>query len=78
MWCAERRGSLMSCQACRSQQGRPVEPVLISVKDAANTLSLGRTKIYELINDGQLETIKLGSRRLVKVASVHRLIGTGS
>jgi excisionase family DNA binding protein len=43
-----------------------MEPVLISIKETANALGLGRTKIYELINDGKLETVKWGSRRLVK------------
>lgn len=55
-----------------------MEPVLISVKEAAKALSLGRTTVYELINDGQLETVKLGSRRLVKVASMRRLIDAAS
>ncbi|RYG99882.1 MAG: helix-turn-helix domain-containing protein [Alphaproteobacteria bacterium] len=58
-------------------KGRDVERVLISVTEASKALSLGRTTIYELINDGRLETIKLGRRRLVKVASVHRLIDAG-
>jgi excisionase family DNA binding protein len=69
---------VQSGQPCRSQQGSAVEPVLISVKEAAKALSLGRTTVYELINDGQLETVKLGSRRLVKVASMRRLIDAAS
>lgn len=55
-----------------------MEPVLISVKEAAKALGLGRTTIYELINGGQLEAVKLGSRRLIKVASMQRLIAGAS
>lgn len=50
-----------------------MEPVLCSVRDAANALGLGLTKTYELITDQQLETVRIGSRRLVKVSSIKRL-----
>ena len=47
---------------------------LCSVVDAARSLGIGKTKAYDLISDGSLETISIGSRRLVKVASIHRLV----
>ncbi|KDA00949.1 helix-turn-helix domain-containing protein [Hyphomonas oceanitis] len=50
--------------------------IATSVNDAAKALSLGRTSIYELIKNGQLETVKLGRRTLVKVDSLHRLVGS--
>ena len=48
--------------------------LLISINGASQALGLGRTKSYELINGGRIETVTIGSRRLVKVASVHALI----
>ncbi|MXO49223.1 helix-turn-helix domain-containing protein [Erythrobacter vulgaris] len=51
-----------------------VKPVLCSVTDAARCLGIGKTKAYDLISEGLLETISIGSRRLVKVASIHRLV----
>lgn len=51
-----------------------MEPVVLSINDTAKTLSLGRTSIYELINQGKLETVKIGRRTLVKMVSVHRLV----
>ncbi|MEM8697024.1 MAG: helix-turn-helix domain-containing protein [Pseudomonadota bacterium] len=51
-----------------------MEPVTISVSGAAKALGLGRTSIYELINEGRLETIKIGRRRLIKTASIRRLV----
>lgn len=48
-------------------------PMLMSVRDAATTLGIGRSKLYELIADGQLEVVHLGRRTLVTVASVRRL-----
>ncbi len=45
-----------------------------SITDAAKALSLGRTSIYALINEGRLETIKIGRRRLIKVESIRLLL----
>lgn len=47
---------------------------LIDVAAACQTLSIGRTKIYELIGDGQLELVKIGRRTLVTVTSVEQFI----
>lgn len=52
-------------------------PFTTSISEAAKALSLGRTSIYELINSGRLETVKIGRRRLVKVESIQRLLGVG-
>lgn len=46
----------------------------ISIAQAARTLSLGRTSIYKLINEGRLETVSIGRRRLIKTASIQRLL----
>ena len=51
-----------------------MEPIATSVNGAAKALSLGRTTIYELINSGKLETVKLGRRTLIKTASIRALI----
>ncbi len=52
-----------------------VEPVLCGRLDAAKMLGLGATKTDELIAQGVLDTVRIGARRLVKVASVRRLAG---
>jgi excisionase family DNA binding protein len=51
-----------------------VEPITVSINDTAKALSLGRTSIYALIRDGRLETVKLGRRTLVRMASIRRLL----
>ena len=51
-----------------------MQPFTTSIAEAAHALSLGRTKIYELIDAGRLETIKIGRRRLIKVDSIRRLL----
>ncbi len=47
-----------------------MDPINLSIIDAARALGVGRSKLYELINAGQLETVKLGTRTLVRVASI--------
>lgn len=51
-----------------------MEPITASINDTAKALSLGRTSIYALIREGRLETVKLGRRTLVKIASIRRLL----
>jgi len=54
-----------------------MEAMLISVSDAGKMLGLGKTTIYQLINDKKLDTVFIGSRRLVRVASIRQLVGEG-
>jgi excisionase family DNA binding protein len=35
---------------------------------------LGRSKVYELLNDGLLDSVRFGKRRLILLASYHQLI----
>ena len=51
-----------------------MERLAYSINDTAKTLSLGRTSIYALINEGKLDAFKLGRRTLIKGESIRRLI----
>lgn len=51
-----------------------MDPLTVSISDAAKALGVGRTTIYKLIEDGLLATIHIGRRQLVKTASIRRLI----
>jgi len=53
-------------------------PLAVSVTGTCALTNLGKTKVYELINDGRLDTISIGRRRLVKVDSIYRLLGASS
>jgi len=41
------------------------EPRALSVVEAAERLGISRSKLYELIRDGDLQTVRVGGRRLV-------------
>jgi excisionase family DNA binding protein len=52
-----------------------MEAILCSQTEAGKMLAIGKTKLGELIAEGTLDTVRIGSRRLVKIASVQRLAG---
>jgi excisionase family DNA binding protein len=45
-------------------------PLAHSVTDAARLLGIGRTALYELIGRGELPTVRIGSRRLIRDADL--------
>ncbi|MCK0098509.1 helix-turn-helix domain-containing protein [Qipengyuania sp. S6317L1] len=51
-----------------------MEPLLVSINEAAKALNLGRSSIYELIKQDKLDTRKMGRRRMVTTASIRRLV----
>lgn len=53
------------------------QPLALRINDAARALGVGRTHLYRLINEGKIETLQLGRRRLVKAASLRKLIEEG-
>jgi len=53
------------------------EPLAYSIADAVRVSSIGRTRIYSLINEGRLEARKIGKRTLIPAASLRRLIEGG-
>ena len=40
-------------------------------------LGVGRTKIYDMLAKGQIQSMRIGSRRLVKMDSIKALIERG-
>jgi excisionase family DNA binding protein len=51
-----------------------VEPICVRVNDAARMIGVGRTKLYELISSGELETIKIGKATRITTASLRKLV----
>lgn len=44
--------------------------ITVTVKDACQMSGLGKTKLYELIGNGTIETTTIGRRRLINVDSL--------
>jgi excisionase family DNA binding protein len=56
----------------RSQIGNPM---LVTVEEAAGLLWIGRTTAYELVMSGNLQSVKVGRRRLVVRDGVDKCVG---
>lgn len=52
-----------------------MKPITLTISAACRCIGIGQTKLYELINDGSLDAVKLGRRTLVTTASIERLFG---
>lgn len=57
---------------------RAMEKITCTVNEACASLSLGRSKFYELVKAGEIDTVKIGTRTLVKVASLLRIVEINS
>lgn len=51
-----------------------VEKVLLTPEEAAEALSLGRTKVYELIREGALRSVRIGKCRRVPAAALDEFV----
>lgn len=52
------------------------QPLLLSVRQAARLMGVGTTLCWELVNSGQLPSVRLGRRVLIPRAAVERLAHT--
>ena len=51
-----------------------MQPVLHPISRFCTLYGIGRTKAYELINAGDLDTVKIGRKRLITEASARRAL----
>ena len=49
--------------------------IALTINEVCYGLGIGRTKAYELINDGELESFKVGRRTLVTACSIEDFVG---
>ena len=56
------------------EPGSPKTKRAYRVNEATETYGVGRTKIYELIKEGKLHTVKVGGRRLIPAESLEALL----
>jgi excisionase family DNA binding protein len=52
----------------RTRKG--MERLLLTPEDAAELLSIGRSKLYELIGDGRLASVRIGASRRVPMSAL--------
>ena len=47
-----------------------MQRLLLTPEDAADLLSIGRSKLYELIGDGRLASVRIGASRRVPMSAL--------
>lgn len=55
--------------------GEP-RPITVRIPTALKMIGLGRSKFYELVQDGEIEVIKVGRTTLVVVASLYAFVAS--
>lgn len=69
---AERRQQVQ--EAIAAQDGLPIEPISVRIAMAVKLTGIGRSTLYELINAGVIETIKIGRSTYIPYRCLKRLI----
>jgi excisionase family DNA binding protein len=52
----------------------PKEPMLLTLKETAMVLRLGRSKLYELMAAGKLRSVKIGGSRRISATALAEFI----
>lgn len=53
-----------------------VEPLLVRVEEAARMLSLSRSTIYEMMDAGELPSVRRGTARRIPLAAIRQWVAT--
>jgi excisionase family DNA binding protein len=48
--------------------------MLLTAEQAAQSLAIGRTKVFELIRSGELESIRIGSSRRIPIDAIEEFV----
>jgi excisionase family DNA binding protein len=51
-----------------------IAPVLLTVSEAGRALAVGRTTVYELIRNGELEVIRIGRSTRIPVDAIRAFV----
>ncbi len=53
-----------------------LQPEAVDIPVACQLLGLGRTKLYELLGNGTLPSVKIGRRRLVRLETARQVLAS--
>ncbi len=64
----------MGYEALSIDNRHDIQRITVRVPEALTMIGLGRSKLYELIGDGDIEIIKVGKATLIVVESLHSFV----
>lgn len=53
------------------------QPITVRIKEACLMTGIGRSKLYELIAQGEIEIVKIGAITLIPVKSLEAMVERG-
>ena len=59
-----------------TKRATAVEPLLVRVEEAARMLSLSRSTIYEMLDAGELPSVRRGTARRIPLAAIREWVAT--
>ncbi len=64
------RGSPNQSEPAIIEETRTLDKLLLTPPEAAAVLSIGRSKLYELLAEGHLDAVRVGSCRRIPIGSL--------
>lgn len=58
------------------QSAHSTPPIAVSPDEAARLAGIGRTSLYAALAKGDLKSIKIGTRRLIKIEAIHEWLAS--
>jgi len=58
------------------QSTHSTPPIAVSPDEAARLAGIGRTSLYAALAKGDLKSIKIGTRRLIKIEAIHEWLAS--
>jgi excisionase family DNA binding protein len=59
-----------------TKRATAIEPLLVRVEEAAHMLSLSRSTIYEMMDAGELPSVRRGTARRIPLAAIREWVAT--
>ena len=60
--------------ATSARSKRAIDPVLLTITEAATALAIGRTTVYELIGSGELDVVHIGRSSRVPADAIREFV----
>jgi excisionase family DNA binding protein len=54
--------------------GTHIEPLSVDIAAACGLTGLGRSKLYELLGNGEIPSVKIGRRRIITVSAIREFL----
>jgi excisionase family DNA binding protein len=59
------------------QRNLPIEKLLLTLPEVGRVLAISRSKLYELLNSGNLPSFYIGKSRRVRISDVQAFVNGG-